>query len=107
MRSFQVREGKVKVDGVIYGQSPVSDVKVKGELGMIHSINIPGRGQFFPIGGEFVNPNVKVVDSTTDVLDSEPQTKKRAKATKMVESNGEPLDEKGNLIGKKKKAKKK
>ena len=105
MRSFQVREGKVKVDGVIYGQSPVSDVQIKGELGMIHSINIPGRGQFFPIGGEFVNPNVNVVDSTTDVLD-EPIVKKKAKATKMVESNGEPLDEKGNLIGKKKRAKK-
>ena len=106
MRSFQVREGKVKVDGVIYGQSPVSDVKVKGELGMIHSINIPGRGQFFPIGGEFINPNVKVVDSTTDVLDSEPTTKKKAKKTELVESNGIPTDESGNPI-KKKKAKKK
>ena len=60
----------------------------------------------FPYGGQFDDGTIPVVDSTTDVLDSEPTTKKRAKATKMVESNGEPLDEKGNLIGKKKRAKK-
>jgi hypothetical protein len=104
MKSFKIREGKMLVDCVFYSDKP-SDVKIKGKLGMIHSINVGGK-QMFPYGGQFDDGTIPVVDSTTDVLDSEPTTKKRAKATKMVESNGEPLDEKGNLIGKKKRAKK-
>lgn len=106
MRSFQIREGKVKVDGVIYGQSPITDSNVMGKMGKIHSIMIEGRGQFFPISGQFNDGTIKVVDSQTDVLDAEPTTKKKAKKTELVESNGIATDESGNPI-KKKKAKKK
>jgi hypothetical protein len=105
MKTFKVSDGKVRIDGVLYGPSPVSDVNIMGKSGRIHSINIQGRGQFFPISGFFDDGTIPVVDSTTEVLD-EPIVKKKAKATKLVESNGEPLDEKGNLIGKKKRAKK-
>ena len=106
MRSFQVRDGKVMVDGVIYSQNPSTDSMVMGKMGRIHSIMIEGKGQFFPIGGQFDDGTIKVVDSQTDVLDSEPTTKKKAKKTELVESNGIPTDESGNPI-KKKKAKKK
>lgn len=105
MKSFQVREGKVMVDGVIYGSTPITDVNVMGKMGKIHSINIPGRGQFFPITGQFDDGTIKNVDSTTEVLDETTPTK-RTKATKMVESNGIATDESGNPI-KKKRAKKK
>ena len=106
MRSFQIREGKVMVDGVIYSQSP-NDSVVMGKMGRIHSINIEGRGQFFPISGEFNDGTIKVVDSQTDVLDSEPLTKKKSKKTELVESNGIPTDESGNPITKKRKGTKK
>ncbi len=79
MKTFQIRDGKVTIDGVHYSQSP-SDVDVRGLMGRIHSINISGRGQFFPIGGFFDDGSVKVVDSTTDVLEpTTKETKKRAK----------------------------
>ena len=84
MKSFKINDGKVKVDGVIYGQSPSNDVVVRGKTGRIHSINIEGKGQFFPIGGMFDDGSVRVVDSTTDVLDSDgtfKNKKKRAKAS--------------------------
>lgn len=103
MKSFKVIDSHVKVDGVIYRSNPSNDVNIKGKLGTIHSINIEGRGQFFPIDGIFDDGSVKVVDSTTDVLD-ETTTTKRTKATKMVETNGVPTDINGKPI---KKAKKK
>jgi len=80
MKSFKVIDGKVKVDGVIYGQSPKEDSVIMGKSGRIHSINISGRGQFFPISGVFDDGSIRTVDSTTEVL--EPTTtekKKRAK----------------------------
>ena len=108
MKSFKVQESKVVVDGVMYSQSP-SETTIMGKMGRIHSIMIEGRGQFFPLSGVFNDGTIPVVDSTTDVLDTDGflvGKKKRAKATKMVEESGEPLDSKGYLIGKKKKAKK-
>ena len=42
MKSFKIREGKMLVDGVFYSDKP-SDVKIKGKLGMIHSINVGGK----------------------------------------------------------------
>lgn len=107
MRSFQVRDGKVMVDGVIYSQNPSTDSMVMGKMGRIHSIMIEGKGQFFPIGGQFDDGSIKTVDSTTDVLDSETPTKKRSKKTELVESNGTPMDETGKPIVKKSKSKKK
>ncbi len=81
MKSFKVIDGKVNVDGVIYGTSPKEDVVIRGKSGgRIHSIHIGGRGQFFPIGGEFNDGSIPMVDSTTETL--EPTTtekKKRAK----------------------------
>jgi hypothetical protein len=84
MKSFKINDGKVKVDGVLYGPTPINDVNVMGKTGRIHSINISGRGQFFPIGGMFDDGSVRVVDSTTDVLDSDGtfrNKKKRAKSS--------------------------
>ena len=97
MKSFKIREGKMLVDGVFYSEKP-SDNVIKGQWGRIHSINVMGK-QMFPYGGQFDG-------GTTPAPIVEPVVKKRAKAAKLVESNGEPLDEKGNLIGKKKRAKK-
>ncbi len=80
MKSFKVKDSKVIVDGVVYGQSPKDDVKIMGKSGTIHSINIQGKGQFFPIGGFFDDGSIKVVDSTTNVL--EPTTKETKKRVK-------------------------
>jgi len=106
MKSFKVIDSHVKVDGVIYRSNPSNDVKIMGKVGTIHSINIEGRGQFFPIDGVFDDGSVKIVDSTTDVLDETTPTK-RTKATSMVESNGIPTDVNGKPLSKKKSAKKK
>lgn len=102
MESFKANDGKVKINGVIYGPNPNNDIVIMGKNGRIHSINIPGKGQLFPIGGSYNDGTTPIVEEKLPAT----ETKKRAKATKLVESNGEPLDEKGNLIGKKKKAKK-
>ncbi len=80
MKAFKVIDGKVKVDGVLYGQSPSNDVVVRGKMGRIHSIMIEGKGQFFPIGGEFNDGTIRTVDSTTDVLDSEVKVEKKKRA---------------------------
>lgn len=104
MKSFKVIDGKVKVDGVIYGQSPKDDVNIVGKSGRIHSIMIEGRGQFFPIGGEFNDGTIPVVDSQTDVLDAPTQTKgKKGKLakTELVEKSGSAVDEKGNIVKRK------
>ena len=85
MKSFKVIDGKVKVDGVLYGPSPSNDVKVRGKMGTIHSINIEGRGQFFPISGEFNDGSIKVVDSTTEVLDVDVKVEKKKRAKKSSE----------------------
>lgn len=102
MESFKANDGKVKINGVIYGPTPNNDIVIMGKNGRIHSINIPGKGQLFPIGGFYNDGTTPIVEEGLPAT----ETKKRAKATKLVEDNGEPLDEKGNLIGKKKRAKK-
>ena len=108
MKSFKVSDGKVRIDGVLYGQSPSSDVNVKGKMGTIHSVMIEGRGQFFPLSGTFNDGTIPMVDSTTEVLDSEPTTKKRGKLgkTELVEKSGMAVDEKGRIVKRKKGAKK-
>jgi len=52
MRSFKVRDGKVLVDGVVYGLTP-TDSDIKGKVGRIQSIHIQGKGSFFPYHGTF------------------------------------------------------
>ena len=103
MKSFKVSDGFVTVDGVMYSQTPTNDVKIKGVIGTIHSINIEGRGQFFPISGVFNDGTIPVVDSTTETLDT-PTTKgktgKLAK-TELKESSSAAVDVNGKLIVKK------
>ena len=103
MKSFKVIDGKVKVDGILYGQSPSSDVNVMGKMGKIHSIMIEGRGQFFPISGEFNDGTIPVVDSTTEVLDAPTAKGKKGKLakTELVEKSGSAVDEKGNIVKRK------
>lgn len=107
MKSFKVSDGRVLIDGVLYGTSPVSDVKVQGKMGTIHSIMIEGRGQFFPLSGQFNDGTTPIVDSTTEVLD-EPIVKKKGKLnkTELVEKSGVAVDEKGKIVKRKKGAKK-
>lgn len=108
MKSFKISDGRVRIDGVLYGPSPLTDINIQGKSGRIHSINIEGKGQFFPLSGEFNDGTIKVVDSTTEVLDSEPTTKKKGKLnkTELVEKSGVAVDEKGNIVKRKKGAKK-
>ncbi len=79
MKSFKIREGIVHIDGVLYGQTP-TELKVKGKAGNIQSINIPSKGQFFPIGGEFIDSTLKVTDDSTGIMeDTKPLKKSRKK----------------------------
>jgi len=107
MKSFKVSDGRVLIDGVLYGPSPSSDVKVSGKMGTIHSIMIEGRGQFFPISGVFNDGTIPMVDSTTEVLD-EPKSKKKGNSpkTELVEKSSSAVDEKGRIVKRKKGAKK-
>lgn len=101
MKSFKVLDGKVIIDGVTYSPTPTESNIIGKSGGRIHSINIPAKGQFFPISGIFNDGTTPIVD---EVL--EPVKKKKAKATKLVEENGKALDDNGNPI-KKKSSKKK
>ncbi len=83
MKSFKVREGKMKVDGVYYSENPSENV-IMGKMGKIHSISISGK-QFFPYAGQFDDGTIKTVDSTTEVLeptDSEVKVEKKKRAKK-------------------------
>ena len=83
MKSFKVREGKMKVDGVYYSEN-TSDNVIMGKMGKIHSISISGK-QFFPYAGQFNDGTSKMVDSTTEVLeptDSEVKVEKKKRAKK-------------------------
>ena len=68
MKSFKIREGIVHIDGVLYGQTP-TELKIKGKMGNIQSISIPNKGQFFPIGGEFIDSTLKVTDDSTGIME--------------------------------------
>lgn len=63
MKSFKVRDGKVVVDGVVYGPTP-TESNISGKSGRILSINIPGKGQYFPYNGTFNDGSVSVVDES-------------------------------------------
>ena len=79
MKSFKIREGIVHIDGVLYGQTP-NELKVKGKAGTIQSIMIGNRGQFFPIGGEFIDSTIKVTDDSTGIMeDTKPKRKSKSK----------------------------
>lgn len=99
MKTFQIRDGIVQIDGVQYSSSP-SESDIRGKMGRIHSINIEGRGQFFPIGGVFN-------DGTLPIVTDEPIVKKKGKApkTELVEKSGVAVDESGKIIKKSRKTK--
>ena len=107
MKTFKVSDGKVRIDGVLYGSTPTNDVNIIGKSGgKIHSVMIQGKGQFFPISGLFNDGTTPIVDSTTEVLD-EPTTKKKGKLakTELVESSSKPTDTNGKTIKKSRKTK--
>ena len=103
MKSFKVSsDGNVLIDGVVYSQTPTNDVKVRGKVGTIHSINISGKGQFFPISGEFNDGMVCIVDSTTEVLDVPTTKKAKLAKTELVDKSSPPVGVDGKpLKGKK------
>ena len=74
MKSFKVRDGKLLVDGVLYSQSPSSDVNIRGKFGRIHSINIQGT-QFFPQSGVFNDGTIKVTNDSTGIVEETKPTK--------------------------------
>ena len=80
MKSFKVREGKMKVDGVYYSENPSENV-IMGKMGKIHSISISGK-QFFPYAGQFNDGTIKTVDSTTEVMDTDTKVEKKKRAKK-------------------------
>jgi hypothetical protein len=77
MKSYKVRDGKVLVDGIMYGQTP-TDVVIAGKAGRVHSINI-GTSKFFPISGVFNDGSIPLVTDNTGLVD---KTSKRTKKVK-------------------------
>ena len=93
MKSFKVRDGKVVVDGVIYGPTP-TESSIMGKSGRIQSIHIQGKGQFFPYSGTFN-------DGTTPSVDESPATpikKGKLGKTELVEKSSAAVDESGKLV---------
>ncbi len=79
MKSFKIRENLILIDGVLYGPTP-TDVKIKGKSGMIQSISVPNRGQYFPYSGTFIDSTLPVTDDSTGIVeDTQPIKKTRKK----------------------------
>ena len=80
MKSFKIRENLILIDGVLYGPTP-TDVKIKGKSGMIQSISVPNRGQYFPYSGTFIDSTLTVTDDSTGIVEEVKPTKvKRSKS---------------------------
>jgi hypothetical protein len=96
MKTFKVIDGKVMVDGVVYSSSPSTDCKIIGKSGgIIHSINITGKGQFFPLSGQFNDGTTPIITTET----SEPAVKKSKLAkTELKESSSAAVDQSGKLV---------
>ena len=90
MKSFKVRDGKVLVDGVVYGPTP-TDSDVKGKSGRILSINIPGKGQYFPYHGTFNDGSPSVVDETPIKKGKVSKTELKENSSKAVGIDGKPI----------------
>ena len=78
MKSFKIRENQVELDGILYGQSP-TELKVKGKVGMIQSIMVGGKGQFFPISGTYIDSSLPIVDDSTGIVEETKPIKKTRK----------------------------
>jgi len=90
MRSFKVRDGKVLVDGVVYGLTP-TDSDIKGKVGRIQSIHIQGKGSFFPYHGTFNDGTIPVTDDSTGIVDETPKKKGKAPKTELVEKSSKAV----------------
>ena len=77
MKSYKVRDGRLVVDGVIYGQTP-TEVNIPGMVGRIHSINI-GTSKYFPISGLFNDGSIPMVTDNTGLVDKTPKVKRTKK----------------------------
>ena len=100
MKSFKVRDGKVLVDGVVYGPTP-TDSDVKGKSGRILSINIPGKGQYFPYHGTFNDGSSPSVDDTA----TSPIKKGKLAKTELVEKSSKAVGIDGKPLKRTKKTK--
>ena len=92
MKSFKVRDGKVVVDGVVYGPTP-TDSDISGKSGRILSINIPGKGMYFPYHGTFNDGSISV-DETPSVSVKKgklAKTELKETSSKAVGIDGKPL----------------
>jgi hypothetical protein len=78
MKSFKIRENLILIDGVLYGPTP-TDVKIRGKAGMIQSISVPNRGQFFPYSGTFIDDTIAVTDDSTGIVEDVKTVKKSRK----------------------------
>ncbi len=99
MRSFKVRDGKVLVDGVVYGLTP-TDSDIKGKVGRIQSIHIQGKGSFFPYYGTFNDGTIPTVGDNTGLVDETPKKKGKAPKTELVESSSKAVGIDGKPIKK-------
>jgi len=79
MKSFKIRENLILIDGVLYGPTP-TEVKVKGKAGMIQSISVPNRGQFFPYSGTFIDSTLTVTEDSTGIVEETKPIKKTRKS---------------------------
>jgi hypothetical protein len=78
MKSYKVRDGRVVVDGIVYGQTP-TEINIPGKVGRIHSINI-GTSKFFPQSGTFNDGSIPVVTDNAGLMDeTKPKRTKKAK----------------------------
>jgi len=100
MRSFKVRDGKVLVDGVVYGLTP-TDSDIKGKVGRIQSIHIQGKGSFFPYYGTFNDGTITLTDDSTGLVDETPKKKGKAPKTELVESSSKAVGIDGKPLKKK------
>ena len=80
MKSFKVREGKIKLDGVYYSQKE-TDSDIRGKWGRIQSISISGK-QYFPYGGSFDDGTLVVTEDSTGIVEETKPKSKRVSKTK-------------------------
>jgi hypothetical protein len=99
MRSFKVRDGKVLVDGVVYGLTP-TDSDIKGKVGRIQSIHIQGKGSFFPYHGTFNDGTIPVTEDNTGLVDETPKKKGKVGKTELVEKSSKAVGIDGKPIKK-------
>jgi hypothetical protein len=79
MKSFKIRENLIRIDGVLYGPTP-TEVKIMGKAGMIQSISVPNRGQYFPYSGTFIDSTLPVTEDSTGIVEDVKPVKKARKS---------------------------